>query len=238
MARRPPVRQVHVVVVAHDPTVLRLTLLGICHQDRPADSVVICCDNDRSEFLPTCQSLADEWASELDLLIRPFAGEPRPAQVRNNGIRHLLAQGANDDDLVVFFDGDSCPRLNALSQHEQYGQRADLVIGQRYRMSASETEAFDEKAFLEGAPPIPLDPKQLAWIDRRHRRGVRQRWLQRVGLNKPHKPKLLGANHAVRIATLRAINGFDERFMGWGSEDDDLSRRAYRSGATPAIAIN
>ena len=26
------------------------------------------------------------------------------------------------------------------------------------------------------------------------------------------------------------INGFDEKFVGWGQEDDDLRRRLYRAG--------
>ena len=237
MAPRPPLGSVHVVVTAHDPKFLDLTLLGVAHQTKPARTVVISCDNEDPAFRPAAQRAADRWGLECVLLLRPYAGQPRPAQVRNNGVRYLIEQGAADADLIVFFDGDSCPKRDVLELHARYGARADLVIGQRYRLSESETRRFDTEAFVAGRDPVPLKKEQLDWINRRHRRALQQRLLQILHLNKPHKPKLLGANHAVRLGLLKTINGYDERFMGWGSEDDDLSRRAYRAGGKPAIAL-
>jgi GT2 family glycosyltransferase len=36
---------------------------------------------------------------------------------------------------------------------------------------------------------------------------------------------------------VRAVNGFDERFVGWGYEDDDFARRLYKAGFEPRSVI-
>ena len=72
---------------------------------------------------------------------------------------------------------------------------------------------------------------------RSHARSKRQAFLRRLGLSKGHKPKILGANFAVRFALAQAVNGFDEAFIEWGAEDDDFSHRAYAAGARPHVGV-
>jgi hypothetical protein len=45
-----------------------------------------------------------------------------------------------------------------------------------------------------------------------------------------HRPKLVAANCSVHCEDFRSVNGFDERFVGWGYEDEDLARRLRRRG--------
>jgi hypothetical protein len=54
---------------------------------------------------------------------------------------------------------------------------------------------------------------------------------------KSHKPKLLGGHHAITVARLREINGYDEEYVGYGFDDDDVSRRLYALRPMPRIAI-
>jgi hypothetical protein len=35
----------------------------------------------------------------------------------------------------------------------------------------------------------------------------------------------------------RAVNGFDEEFHTWGTEDDDFGRRVYAAGGTSVVAV-
>lgn len=53
----------------------------------------------------------------------------------------------------------------------------------------------------------------------------------------PKRPKLNGGNFAVSAAAIKAINGFDNDFNGWGYEDDDLRRRLLASGTAQAEAV-
>jgi GT2 family glycosyltransferase len=47
----------------------------------------------------------------------------------------------------------------------------------------------------------------------------------------PTKPKLTACNVGIWRSDLDAVNGFDETFVGWGCEDDDLAYRLRKSGA-------
>ena len=44
------------------------------------------------------------------------------------------------------------------------------------------------------------------------------------------KPRIVGNNFGVWRQALEAINGFDERFQGWGCEDDDVGLRLKAAG--------
>jgi hypothetical protein len=65
------------------------------------------------------------------------------------------------------------------------------------------------------------------------RRGV----AGRLGLIKPHKPKIISAHYAVSVRAMRAINGFDEEYVEYGYEDDDLARRLHALKPPPKAAI-
>jgi hypothetical protein len=52
-----------------------------------------------------------------------------------------------------------------------------------------------------------------------------------------HRPKLTGWNMAIWRDDLELVNGFDEKFRGWGCEDDDLAARLRLSGVRIATAL-
>jgi GT2 family glycosyltransferase len=161
----------------------------------------------------------------------------RLSQVRNNAVRLLLERGVSRDARLVFLDGDCVPQPDMVARHLSLGRRGDLVIAFRIDLTPAQTEAFDEAALLVGRPPISPTAAQLAELDRRHRRYRRQQMLRRLGLAKRHKPKPLGGHHSVTLAMCRAVNGFDEEFHTWGTEDDDFARRVYAAGGTSVVAV-
>ena len=61
--------------------------------------------------------------------------------------------------------------------------------------------------------------------------------LRRWRLAKSHKPKMLGGHHSVTLDMYRALNGHDEEYHTWGTEDDDFCRRVYKAGGTARIAV-
>jgi GT2 family glycosyltransferase len=54
----------------------------------------------------------------------------------------------------------------------------------------------------------------------------------------PTKPKLTGYNIGISRADLEDVNGFDENFVGWGCEDDDLAFRLRKAGKRVASALS
>jgi hypothetical protein len=74
---------------------------------------------------------------------------------------------------------------------------------------------------------------ELRRMSRRHRKSVLQNWLRH-----PSKPRLAGGNFAVWREDYSRVNGSDERFLGWGQEDDDLGLRLRGAGVRLSSIID
>ncbi len=61
-------------------------------------------------------------------------------------------------------------------------------------------------------------------------RFQRNYFLRKLGLAPAHKPKILGCHFSLFRDDAERVNGFDEKFTGWGLEDDDFARRLYKAG--------
>jgi len=186
------------------------------------------------------ESLLREWAPRLGLTIRyvrrPRQSEGRLAQVRNNAVRALLEDGY-DHGRLLFLDGDTYACRDFVARHLAFGRRAEMVIGDRINLTEEQTSALDPRALLAGEQAIDPTPAQFADLRREHRRREIHRLLRRFGLTKSHKPKILGGHFSVSLAGYRRVNGNDEAYHGWGSEDDDFARRVYATGGSSVTAI-
>lgn len=251
--------RVHVLIATHTPRHLAATIAGLSRQTQAPASVVVSSDSDD----PDIERVLEEWwprardrlpaRPPLLLACRPHQGQARLNQVRNNALR--AADGAGllrDDDLALVIDGDT---LLFEESVERFGALAsagsDVVIAYRINLDPERTKELTPEALLmhEGSGATTLEgfarSDELLDLGRRQARYQRQLlWrrlgLHRLGLVKAHKPKVLGGHHAVRVGVLRAINAYDERYLGYGYDDDDLSRRllALRPTARVTIAVD
>jgi hypothetical protein len=229
--------EAHLIIPTHTTRWLRRTLLGVARQDRPPDSVTVTSDTDSPDIPELLERVAGELGMAITVVRRPHQGRERLSQVRNNAIRALLEKGASPEARLIFLDGDCVPRPDMVAGHLRFGRRADLVVAFRIDLTPQQTEAFDEQAVLDGRWPISPTAGQIEALGRRHRRYRRQQMWRKLRLAKPHKPKPLGGHHSVTLAMCRTVNGFDEEYHTWGSEDDDFGRRVYAAGGTSVVAV-
>jgi GT2 family glycosyltransferase len=257
----PSGQRVHLLIATHTTRHLEACLSSIAAQESAPDTVVVTCDDDQPAIRELVERVwprvsvalvrrgAADAPPPLGLVMRPHAGEPRLNQVRNNGLRAIVEFGARDRDLVVVIDGDMVLSPRAISRHRALAAGAeaggaDVVVPFRVNLDALRTARIDGAAFLSEPASWPAeltlsaeDEGSLAARDRRYRR---QLLMRRVAswLTKPHKPKLLGGHHAVRLAALTSVNGYDEQFVGYGYDDDDLARRLHGLGGLRwAVAV-
>jgi hypothetical protein len=228
-----------VILITHTTRHLRRSLLAVAASSRRPDAVVVSIDGDGDDLRSCVADAAREFGLAVTLVRRPHTGMSRSPQVRNNAVRTLLSMGwgGMHDARLVFFDGDCAPARACLAEHDRLGQGGRVVVGFRVDLTEPQTEAFDEDAVRRGEPPAPIEPAQwadLAARDRRYRRALLWR---RLGIGKAHKPKILSANVSVPLAAYLAVNGFDEEYVGWGAEDDDLGRRLYAQGTPAAVGV-
>lgn len=232
-----PPAPVHIIISTHTPRHLAPTLRSASDQSLRPESVVVTCDTDD----PAIASLVREAAAAIEtpiiLVQRPHTGKSRSGQVRNNGVREMLARRIAADSLLIFLDGDCVPSHELAEVHQRRCPAGAVSIGFRFDLTAAQTDSFDESALRSGRPPAPVSHVQTAELASRARRYRRQALFRRLGLAKAHKPKLLSANFAVPLADYVAVNGFDEMYEGYGQEDDDLGRRLYQRGCRPVVSI-
>lgn len=249
-------RPVHVIIPTHTTRHLRLTLLGIACQSTMPASVTVTCDNDKDEIREHLAEVAAEFGFTITLVRREHQGRERLAQVRNNAVRALTGRLPGDqagkpiltkeqvdrDPQLLFLDGDCFLEKDAIAKHSKLAEDTELVIAFRADTTEEQMTEFDEAKALRGEMPITITPRQRQLLEQRHRRYARQQRLKHLPLIgpllvKPHKPKLLGGHHSVRLSTYIAVNGHDEEYHTWGTEDDDFCRRVYETGADSVIAI-
>lgn len=148
------------------------------------------------------------------------------ARCRNEG---ALATSAA---YLLFSDGDCLFPPDHLQQHLRARRPSTAWSGDCLHLDEQSTGRIDDAIVASGA--------YRGWVVRAEQRRLHRRWLkdrvyQAIGHRK--KPKLTGCNIAVWRSDFERINGFDERFTGWGCEDDDLADRLRRSGVRIASIL-
>jgi glycosyl transferase family 7 (putative galactosyltransferase) len=242
--------RVHVVIPTHTTRHLATTLCALAASENPPATVVVAVDGDDPGFIKLVESIS--FASETTAVVvaRAHQGQPRLNQVRNNGLRALKhLNRIQPHDLVLMIDGDMALARDAIGMHLAAAKTgADLVLASRANLSEPETDALTSLIVSDSGTSADELMKSL-WADsapklaNRQRRTDRQARLRAVPLVgrlivKGHKPKILGGHHALRWALLETVNGYDERFVEYGYDDDDLARRVHAAGARTAVRID
>jgi hypothetical protein len=109
--------------------------------------------------------------------------------------------------------------------HLERRQPGVVMAGDCCRLDEESSQRITEPwirsgEFRRAAPADEL--RRLARFDRRSRLYEFMRH--------PTKPKLIGNNVGIWRSDYERVNGYDENFVGWGCEDDDLRYRLRRAG--------
>jgi hypothetical protein len=161
-------------------------------------------------------------AATLPVPVR-FTSQPhdgfRLARIRNNAAR--LARGR----YLLFLDGDCMLPPGHVAAHVERRRHGTALIGYCARLSrqASDLLVPENLPFTDLAAVVPESERRL--LARRHRKA----WWHGA-LRHPSKPRLAGGDFGVWREDFVRVNGFDERFVGWGQEDDDLGLRLRAAG--------
>ena len=218
--------------VYNRPEHLRLLVASLVQQTRVPDELIVADDgSDAATVAAMAEVLA---AGGLPAtVVRQEKDGYRLAAARNLAIR------AAAGDYLLFLDCDIALLPDAVALHERQAASRRLLCGNRGLLDEAATKAL----FAAHPAPAGADWEQ-AWahadtddLDAAERLFRRQAWLRRWHVARPHKPKLLGCHFSLFREDVERVNGFDERFVGWGYEDDDFARRLYKTGVVPRSVI-
>lgn len=141
----------------------------------------------------------------------------RLAAIRNEAIRQ--AQG----DYILQIDGDIVLHPRFVEAHSAFAERASYVQGSRCMLSRERTA----RMLTDRSPRVSL----LASGLKNRLNGLYLPPLSSLvrGPSDPDR-RTRGCHMAFWRSDLLAVNGYDERFEGWGREDSELAARLIHAG--------
>ena len=158
----------------------------------------------------------------------------------DNGFRKSLAVNKAirlaTGRILVFADDDMIPPPRYLESYARVFDSASnadaLLVYSKYIPVDTDDERFTTENIRNGNYM-----KRVSLSNRIHLFYWKLKYRLYIRQNHPRRPKLNGNNFAVSAAAIRAINGLDSDFTGWGYEDDDLRRRLLAIGTKQAEAV-
>jgi glycosyltransferase involved in cell wall biosynthesis len=210
--------KVSVIVSTYNrPEALKLVLEGYARSTFRDFEVVVADDGSAEETARAVDDFASRSPFPITRAFQPHHGF-RLAHARNLAVR------ASRGEILVFTDGDCIPFPDSLEPHAERCAPRKAQAGSRSLLSEDET-----KSLLSGALSASdfFEP-----VRRREKARLRGLWWKNriyAWTRWKARPKLQTSNAAVHRSDFERVNGFDERFVGWGYEDEDLARRLRRA---------
>jgi glycosyltransferase involved in cell wall biosynthesis len=201
------------------PQALSLCLQSVRNQKVLPKEVIIADDGSSEETANLLKNLQKDFPVPLKHVWHADEGF-RAAAIRNKAIA-LCSQ-----DYIIQIDGDIMIHSRFIKDHLEMRRPGHFVVGSRVMLSQEETARLIKQGF---ADLKRLGGKKLAF------NGLRNRFLRNLLANVyktkgRHKFYAKGANIAFYKADIVRVNGYNEAFIGWGSEDREVAIRLINAG--------
>ena len=201
---------------------LQSCLNALNRQTQFFDEVVICDDGSSERTVENLRKIIKNYNFQINHMWSEKNGF-RPSVIRNNGIRN--AKG----DYLVFLDCDFSLVNNGLKFHKEAAEQGRFVAGYCKYLDEEQTK----EAFLNNTSET-LERLYNSLPDRpvlkEHSRFTKYGLLRKFRLVGPRKQKCLSGHFSILKKDVESVNGFDENFVGWGGEDEDLFLRLSMAG--------
>jgi glycosyltransferase involved in cell wall biosynthesis len=205
----------------------------------------------RDDFLEkVLESLLDQTLHDFEVIIADDGSGPGVANVveryRNRFARPLRHEWHPDEgfrktiivnraasnattDYIVFIDGDCILHHRFLERHFRRRRRGQVLSGRRVMFD----RALTERVSVEDVRSRRIERVSYWWshagkIDRWH--GLYLPCLHAARNLGRSDYQILGSNFSVHKEDFYRVNGYDERIVGRGLEDNNLWRRFVNSG--------
>lgn len=204
-----------------------LDALSFCAKD--FDEVVITDDGSKDSTVNNLKKIITNYTFPITYVSQPKQGF-RSAAARNNGIRHSRG------DYLIFLDCDFLVLPDTIKYHLDMAKPGRFVAGAcKYLTEAQSRIVLDSML-----SPDLIEQYYRELPDReiivQHRRFIKRTLMIKLHLASPVKQSL-GGHFSIYKKDIEYINGYNENFVGWGGEDEDLGIRLVAAGIHGISAI-
>jgi glycosyltransferase involved in cell wall biosynthesis len=196
---------------------LELVLRSFARQSRAPDELIIADDGSR----PDTGELVRSWTARMPMPLVHLWQEDdgfRVARSRNRAI------AACRGDYVILLDGDMVAHRDFVADHARAARRGYFIQGSRLVTGP----AAGARMLREGLLDLPFWARDI----QRRRHAIRNRMLSWLVYQhvRTDQDSIRSCNQGYWRDDLLRVNGFNERMVGWGREDNDIAARLYHVG--------
>ncbi len=213
----PDCLRVTLVITTYNwPEALDLVLLSVARQSLAPAQIIVAVDGSG----PETEAVVTRWQERLPTpLLHVWQADEgfRLARSRNRAI--AAARG----DYVIIVDGDMILHRHFIADHVRAARHGSFIQGVRLLTGPKAAGRM-----LDGGL---LDLGLFAPDIQRRRHTFRSRLLSRLVFREHTGQRAIrGCNQAYWKSDLIRVNGFNEAFVGWGREDNEIAARLYNAG--------
>jgi glycosyltransferase involved in cell wall biosynthesis len=200
---------------------LRCCLQSVLAQSKLPDEIIIADDGSRFETREFINSFRNKTAIPIHHVWQPDEGY-QLAKIRNKAFTAASGQ------YLIQIDGDLILHTHFINDHMRMANRGCFVSGSRVHIDEKLT-----KKLVSGTQNVTELQNEKAHLSKNHN-GLYSEFLCRLNYilqrGKHNYKYVLGCNMAFWKGDLEKVNGYNERFTGWGKEDNDLAIRLINAG--------
>jgi glycosyltransferase involved in cell wall biosynthesis len=220
-----------IVSTYNEPECLCMVLTALKRQTVLPAEVLVADDGSPASTLDALSKIAGELPFRLVHVRQPHAGF-RLARSRNNAIHQAKGQ------FIAFLDQDTLPHRLWLERYLKRLRPGLVCTGYVLRLSEQAGAELNREAVAKGEFERWHTESAFDRLERMQRKYLFYTVCRRLGLGVKGRPAIAFGNAAICRDDLIKVNGFDEEYIGWGQEDDDLGWRLYFAGLRPVPLVN
>lgn len=198
------------------PAALNLTFASLARQSLSPDEVIVADDGSGAQTA----DLVQQWSKRLPCALRHIWQEDSGFRLARSRNRAIVAAAG---DYIVLIDGDMILHHRFIEDHANCSRRDCFIQGARPQLSPAATQRLLQSGDDRVGP-------FTAGLERRAY-AIRSVFLSRFTSRvKPSLAAVQGCNQSFWREHAIHVNGYDERFCGWGFEDREFAARLLHSG--------
>lgn len=215
---------ISVIVTTYNwPKALDRVLASLCNQTYSRFEIIVADDGSDE----TTRDVIATFTHKTSIPIKHVWHEDkgfRAAKIRNKAVAQA------NGEYIIFLDGDCIVQRDFVKRHASLAKKTWFVAGNRILLNAELTDRILTQDLT------PENWSLAQWFVIRCRRQI-NRWLSLIhlplgwlrDLSKRSWQGVKTCNLALWRNEFILVNGFDEKFEGWGFEDSDLVLRLLRA---------
>ena len=213
-----------IITVYNRIHLLRKSLISLKKQSNLPDELIISDDGSSEDIASGISDIIKQFNFPVKLVRQEKQGF-RLAKCRNNAVK--ISTG----DFLIFLDQDIIHTENYIKTFLENKKEKRFVTSYPIRLTEKQSEKITEEIIDSGEYLFIINAQQLNKIKKQFIKDYVSYIGHKLYLVK-QKPKLRGGVCAINRNDYFAVNGYDEKFIGWGNEDDDIRKRLYSFGVS------